>query len=107
MIRRPPRSTLFPYTTLFRSHFVAASVSGGGPGGSAVAAAVAAGLFAFGGGHMVTYTAGETHDPRRTIPLALLVGPLIVTAAYGALHAVDLFLLPLDRGVASHRVAGG
>src|SRR2546425_8578845 len=24
MIRRPPRSTLFPYTTLFRSHKVAA-----------------------------------------------------------------------------------
>src|SRR3712207_9334048 len=24
MIRRPPRSTLFPYTTLFRSHFQAA-----------------------------------------------------------------------------------
>src|SRR2546425_9636526 len=24
MIRRPPRSTLFPYTTLFRSHFRAA-----------------------------------------------------------------------------------
>src|SRR2546425_5962405 len=24
MIRRPPRSTLFPYTTLFRSHLVAA-----------------------------------------------------------------------------------
>src|SRR5437762_5652232 len=22
MIRRPPRSTLFPYTTLFRSHYV-------------------------------------------------------------------------------------
>src|SRR2546427_12342221 len=26
MIRRPPRSTLFPYTTLFRSHARAASV---------------------------------------------------------------------------------
>src|ERR1041385_2164010 len=25
MIRRPPRSTLFPYTTLFRSHAAAAS----------------------------------------------------------------------------------
>src|SRR2546421_7174338 len=24
MIRRPPRSTLFPYTTLFRSHFLRA-----------------------------------------------------------------------------------
>src|SRR3712207_8523329 len=27
MIRRPPRSTLFPYTTLFRSRFSAASAS--------------------------------------------------------------------------------
>src|SRR2546421_8710745 len=25
MIRRPPRSTLFPYTTLFRSHFFSGS----------------------------------------------------------------------------------
>src|SRR3989442_10505797 len=28
MIRRPPRSTLFPYTTLFRSHFAASSLVG-------------------------------------------------------------------------------
>src|SRR5256885_6732880 len=28
MIRRPPRSTLFPYTTLFRSHFRADAVRG-------------------------------------------------------------------------------
>src|SRR3989442_7305238 len=28
MIRRPPRSTLFPYTTLFRSHAVLALVAG-------------------------------------------------------------------------------
>src|SRR5436309_7786442 len=27
MIRRPPRSTLFPYTTLFRSHFLRRSRS--------------------------------------------------------------------------------
>src|SRR2546422_7867388 len=27
MIRRPPRSTLFPYTTLFRSHQFAAYIS--------------------------------------------------------------------------------
>src|SRR2546430_12685032 len=26
MIRRPPRSTLFPYTTLFRSHFAGGTV---------------------------------------------------------------------------------
>src|SRR3712207_8559211 len=28
MIRRPPRSTLFPYTTLFRSHVVQADARG-------------------------------------------------------------------------------
>src|SRR3712207_2598802 len=30
MIRRPPRSTLFPYTTLFRSEEVVAAVDEGG-----------------------------------------------------------------------------
>src|SRR3989449_7786757 len=30
MIRRPPRSTLFPYTTLFRSHRLIANVVFGG-----------------------------------------------------------------------------
>src|SRR5256885_3878170 len=30
MIRRPPRSTLFPYTTLFRSHESAGSMPGNG-----------------------------------------------------------------------------
>src|SRR3712207_8241441 len=30
MIRRPPRSTLFPYTTLFRSHRLAPRQRGGG-----------------------------------------------------------------------------
>src|SRR5258707_10728375 len=30
MIRRPPRSTLFPYTTLFRSRPVAAPISSAG-----------------------------------------------------------------------------
>src|SRR5438105_9890230 len=33
MIRRPPRSTLFPYTTLFRSHVVFAVILGTGCGG--------------------------------------------------------------------------
>src|SRR3712207_8751031 len=46
MIRRPPRSTLFPYTTLFRSYLWSAQSSYGGPEGLArlVDAAHAAGL---------------------------------------------------------------
>src|SRR2546425_9208176 len=35
MIRRPPRSTLFPYTTLFRSRAPASGSSPGRPGPSA------------------------------------------------------------------------
>src|SRR5260370_24307742 len=37
MIRRPPRSTLFPYTTLFRSHAAAAQGQGARPAADASA----------------------------------------------------------------------
>ena len=66
---------------------------------------VSAALFAFGGWHMVTYTAGETRDPERTIPRALLIGSFTVTACYVALNAAYLYLLPLDKVTSSTRVA--
>src|SRR3712207_7219179 len=37
MIRRPPRSTLFPYTTLFRSAVTTAKIAAGGVTGDDVA----------------------------------------------------------------------
>ena len=67
--------------------------------------AIAAGLFAFGGWHMVTYAAGETRDAARTIPRALLWGTLIVTACYVALNAGYLYVLPLGEVARSTRVA--
>ncbi len=67
--------------------------------------ALIAGLFAFGGWHVVTYTAEETVHPERTIPRALALGIVIVTACYVALNAVYFFVLPLDRVVRSTRVA--
>jgi len=67
--------------------------------------AVAAGLFAFGGWHMVTYVAGETVEARRTIPAALMIGTGIVTACYVALNAAYLYVLPLDAVISSTRVA--
>jgi APA family basic amino acid/polyamine antiporter len=69
------------------------------------ALALVAGLFAFGGWHMVTYNAEETHDPRRTVPRALLVGTLVVTGCYVALNAVYLYVLPLEVVANSERVA--
>jgi APA family basic amino acid/polyamine antiporter len=67
--------------------------------------AVGAGLFAYGGWHMVTYTAEETVDPTRTIPRALLVGIIIVTFCYIGLNVVYLMVLPLDKVMSSTRVA--
>lgn len=67
--------------------------------------AMAAGLFAYGGWHMVTYAAGETRDAARTIPRALVAGTLIVTICYAGLNAVYLHVLPLDAVRSSTRIA--
>ena len=73
--------------------------------GSSFLLAMVAGLFAYGGWHMVTYTAGETVMPTRTIPLALLAGVGIVTVCYIALNLVYLAVLPLDAVRSSTRIA--
>ena len=67
--------------------------------------ALVAGLFAFGGWHMVTYTAEETVDPERTIPRSLVLGTLIVTACYVALNTVYLKVLSIERVTSSTRIA--
>ena len=67
--------------------------------------AVAAGLFAFGGWHMVTYTAEETINPTRTIPRSLMIGIAIVTVCYIGLNAVYLRVLPIEKVMTSSRVA--
>ncbi|UCG88963.1 MAG: amino acid permease [Gemmatimonadota bacterium] len=67
--------------------------------------ALVAGLFAFGGWHMVTYSSEETVNPRRTIPTALLLGTIIVTLCYVAMNAVYMYVLPLSTVASSTRVA--
>ena len=67
--------------------------------------ATVAGLFAFGGWHMVTYTGDETVDARRTIPRALLIGTLAVTASYIAVNAAYLAVLSPAAVASSNRVA--
>jgi APA family basic amino acid/polyamine antiporter len=67
--------------------------------------AVAAGLFAFGGWHMVSYSAGETRNPERTIPRALIYGVLIVTACYTLLNTAYLYVMPLSSVATSTRIA--
>ncbi|MDX1393511.1 MAG: amino acid permease [Gemmatimonadota bacterium] len=82
----------------------AGGLLGGGTFGHFLSA-VAAGLFAFGGWHMVTYSAGETIDPKRTIPRSLLIGIGIVTAAYVLLNLAYFYVLPLETAMSSERIA--
>src|SRR6185503_10197708 len=58
-------------------HFVATAAPAGVSARGFLLALVA-GLFTFGGWHMVTYAAEETINPTKTIPTALLIGTLIV-----------------------------
>lgn len=67
--------------------------------------AMIAGLFAFGGWHMVTYNSEETVNPQVTIPRALMIGTMIVTLCYIALNAVYMYILPLETVASSKRIA--
>jgi len=88
------------------AHFAAGDLSSlGEASASRFLLALIAGLFAFGGWHMVTYSAEETHDPNRVVPRALIYGTLIVTLCYLALNAVYLYILPLDTVASSSRIA--
>src|SRR3712207_3828821 len=79
MIRRPPRSTLFPYTTLFRS------IAGIGVAASSI-------FFTFIGLDAVSTAGEEVHNPRRTLPLAIifaiLLRPVLLRAAAEAVPVV-------------------
>jgi APA family basic amino acid/polyamine antiporter len=88
--------------------------AGGSPHLPAAAGAVApraflralvAGLFAFGGWHMVTYAAEETQAPERTIPRALMLGTAVVVVIYLALNSAYLLVLPFDKVLASTHIA--
>jgi basic amino acid/polyamine antiporter, APA family len=61
-------------------------------GGGLIAA-----FFSFGGWWDVSKIAGEVRDPGRTVPRALVLGVLAVTAAYALISAVFVYLVPLNR----------
>src|SRR3712207_8531476 len=101
MIRRPPRSTLFPYTTLFRSPVWLFA------GMAAAAAVVAVGVLA---------AAGElTGGPeglldsgplvRVGLPLARVVHDLAASLTIGLL-VVAVWLVAPDRGASVSRLTG-
>jgi APA family basic amino acid/polyamine antiporter len=72
-----------------------------------VGVAMVGALFASDAWNNVTFTAGETRNPRRNVPLALALGVGIVSLIYLACNLVYLSVLPLEaiQHAAEDRVA--
>ncbi len=80
------------------SHFVpfVAQRSGSTPLLPALAGALVAAFYSYGGWWDATKIAGEVKDPAKTLPRALVIGVLGVIAAYVLVSGVFLYLVPLD-----------
>src|SRR5581483_9164407 len=62
----------------------------------ALGAAMVGAFFSFGGWWDVSKIAGEVRDTVRTLPRAMVLGVLVVTAVYILVSAVFLYLIPLQ-----------
>jgi len=71
----------------------------------ALAGAVIAAFFSFGGWWEMSKLAGEIREPRRTLPQALAGGVAIVTLLYIAVSAVFLYLVPFSAAQTSEAFA--
>jgi APA family basic amino acid/polyamine antiporter len=68
---------------------------------SAMGVALIAVFWAYDGWVYVTWVAGEVKEPRRNVPLAMVLGVLVVGAIYMAMNITYLYALPLSE-IAQH-----
>jgi APA family basic amino acid/polyamine antiporter len=73
--------------------------------GSALAVAMVGVLWSFGGWQHATYTAGEAKDPKRSLPVSLIIGTITVTVVYVLTVLAYMFLLPMEKIASSPRLA--
>ena len=72
---------------------------------SAFAAAFIGVLWSYGGWHHVSFLSGEAKNPRRNIPLAMMIGASIVTLLYVTINFAYVRLLPIHQLATSTAVA--
>jgi basic amino acid/polyamine antiporter, APA family len=65
--------------------------------GGALAGALIAAFFSFGGWWDVSKLAGEVKNPAKTLPRALVLGVIAVTAVYILVSAVFIYVVPPER----------
>ena len=62
-------------------------------------------LFSYGGWQHATFLAGETGNPSRNVPVAMITGALVVTLIYLLANTGYMLLLPVEKIVTSSKVA--
>jgi basic amino acid/polyamine antiporter, APA family len=62
-------------------------------------------LWSFGGWQHATFTAAEAKDPKRSVPLSLIIGAFVVTVIYVAANVAYMFLLSPNQMANSTRIA--
>jgi APA family basic amino acid/polyamine antiporter len=73
---------------------------------AAIGVAMVGSLFSSDAWNNITFTAGEVVEPRRTIPMSLALGTLIVTVLYILANIAYLLVLPLAGNPAAPDVVG-
>ena len=83
--------------TLGNGHLPAVSFGGGGSfNWMAIGTAMMLVMFAYSGWNASAYIAGELKNPRRTLPVSLAVGTLVVIALYIAINLFIFQALPFE-----------
>ena len=78
--------------------FTSGALSAGSPPNlfAAFGLATAGAFWAYDGWNNVTYVAGEVVNPKRNVPLALLIGTVSVIIVYVLINLAFLYILPIN-----------
>jgi APA family basic amino acid/polyamine antiporter len=62
-------------------------------------------LFSYGGWQHASFLAGETKNPSRNVPIAMITGAIVVTVIYLLVNVSYMLLLPISSIVSSQKLA--
>jgi basic amino acid/polyamine antiporter, APA family len=79
--------------------------SSGNTGLSSFGVALVGVLFSYGGWQHASFLAGETKNPTRNVPIAMIAGAIVVTIIYMLVNTSYMLLLPLSKITSSQKVA--
>ncbi len=72
---------------------------------SSIAIAMVGVLWTYGGWQHATFLAGEARDPKKSLPVSIITGTVLVVVVYVAVNLVYLHLLPVASISSTQRVA--